>query len=231
MEKVAFNKCHRPKSTRIRQYALTESNNNYNFPNIRDKIEKKYFLKTRLQPRNLPEYSYRTFFKSSTPFKYYINKKNKNEFTICFDGGPRKKFSLGKKKLNLNLVNIYNFPKLNQFRLKNDKCLTTNNEKEKMKYKNIYNQLEEDKNNKGNNRYLNRFTNPNKNTFTIRSNDIDEKEEEKCKENGGEKEEEKIDKDNYFRKRKKTNFLKIQIHNNCKPFLVDDYRYYAEKYL
>ena len=75
-----------------------------------------------------------------------------------------------------------------------------------MIYKNIYNQLEEDKNNKGNNRILNKFTNPNKkfvlNSGKIRNNDIEEKEEENYKENGGEKEEEKTDKNNYFRKRK-----------------------------
>ena len=58
-------------------------------------------------------------------------------------------------------------------------------------------------------------------------------EEAKEGENKEEKKEEEKNEKNYFRiiEKPRLNFRKIQIHNNCKPFLVDDYRYYAEKYL
>ena len=88
----------------------------------------------------------------------------------------------------------------------------------------LYNSLEEEKNEQENERYLNTFVNQNKIINNKAPVETENKEEKK--------EEEKTEK-NYFRiiEKPKFNFRKIQIHNNCKPFLVDDYRYYAEKFL
>ena len=63
-----------------------------------------------------------------------------------------------------------------------------------------------------------------KNTDT----NIKDKKEEKCEENNNINNIHSFFK---FNNKLKYRFHKIQIHNNCKPFLVDDYRYYAEKYL
>ena len=244
MEKITFGKNPRPKSAKIcyNQHALTETNNNYNcsskknssFPCIRENITKKYFNKSRTKFRNIPEYSYSSFLKSSTPFNYFRNKNNKNEFFICFNGGPRQKFSFPSKKLSLNMSKISNnFSNFTNYNSKNYNFCVTNynkNNKEKIKYNNIYNNIEEEKNieNNINKRYINPILNTEKNTFKL--NDINNK--KKCEEKKCEKEKEKIVK-NYFKIKKgpKCGFHKIQIHNNCKPFLVDDYRYYAEKYL
>ena len=234
MEKITFNKNIRPKSARMyyNQHSLTESNNNYNcsikknslFPSIRDNIDKKYFNKSRTKFRNLPEYSYNNFIMSSSVFNYFRNKNNKNEFCICYNGGPRRKFSFPSKKLSLNMSKISNnFSNFSKYRLKSHNCPITNNQKEKIKYNNIYNHLEEEKNtdnNNGNKRYINPILKTENNI--CRLNDID---------NNAKKEEKNLL--NYFKIKKgpRTSFHKIQIHNNCKPFLVDDYRYYAEKYL
>ena len=223
MEKITFNKNHRPKSTRIYQRALTESNNcsnkynrkNYYFPNIKDKMIKNSYNKSRIKFRNFPHYCYNTFFMTSTPFNYVKNKKKDNEFCICYNGGPKKKFSLCSKKLHLDMPKINSFSNLKKFRIKTEVCPTTsaaNNQKEKIKYNYLYDHLEEEKNN-------NEKIKVDKILYTERDK----------KENY----EEKKTINNYFKKNKKVkfNFRKIQIHNNCKPFLVDDYRYYAEKYL
>ena len=106
---------------------------------------------------------------------------------------------------------INSFSNTTKYKLKSNKYpITTSidNQKEKMKYNYLYNHLEEEKNNNKKNN-INNIINT----------------EQNC-------EEKKII-DNYFKKDKKLkfNFRKTQIHNNCKPFLVDDYRYYAEKYL
>lgn len=106
---------------------------------------------------------------------------------------------------------INSFSNLKKYKIKSNKYsmnTSMNNQKEKMKYNYIYNHLEDEKNNNKNNN-INRLINTEQNF------------------------EEKKIVDNYFKKFKnlKYNFRKIQIHNNCKPFLVDDYRYYAEKYL
>ena len=233
MEKITFNKHIRPKSAKIGKYALTDSNiyhNKYNnnFPSIRDRLEQKYFYKNRLKNRNNPEYSHQRFFLSSTPFNYFRNKKNKNEFFVCYNGGPVKKFSVGKRKLTLNMMKINDFSSKKKYRLKGYKCPTIKNEKEKIKYNSLYNSLEEEKNEQENERYLNTFVNQNKiinNKAPVETEKKEENKEEK-------KEEEKTEK-NYFRiiEKPRFNFRKIQIHNNCKPFLVDDYRYYAEKFL
>ena len=80
---------------------------------------------------------------------------------------------------------------------------------------------------------INNFTNDNmqneKNNFVNKTENC--KNEEICEKS--EKYEKKDDDDNFnfFKKKPKRRFHKIQIHNICKPFLVDDYRYYAEKYL
>ena len=238
MEKITFNKDLRPKSARMcyDQHALTESNNNYNysnkksnlFPCIKDNINKKYFNQSRTKFRNLPEYSYSTFLKSSTPFKFFRNKNNKNDFCICFNGGPRSKFSFPSKKLSLNMSKINNnFSNFAKYKLKSHNFTTTNNEKEKIKFNNIYNHLEEEKNTENNNinkRYINPNIKTEKNIFKLDDIDNNEKKEEK---------EEEKNVLNYFKVKKgpRCRFHKIQIHNNCKPFLVDDYRYYAEKYL
>ena len=217
MEKIAFNKNNVKKSYRIFQRALTESNNsfdsgnrkNYYFPNIKNKISKNYLNKSGIVSRNFPKYSHQSFFSLSTPFNYFKN--SNNEFCICYNGGPKKKISLGKKKLYLNMSKINSFSNLKKYKIKSNKYsinTSMNNQKEKMKYNYIYNHLEDEKNNNKNNN-INRLINT----------------EQNC--------EEKKIVDNYFKKFKnlKYNFRKIQIHNNCKPFLVDDYRYYAEKYL
>ena len=230
MEKITFNNHHRPKSAKNCQYSLTESNNNslkrtkYNLPFLRDKIEKKYFLKTRTKQRNFPEYSRGTFFKSSTPFNFIRNKNNKNEFFVCYNGGPVKKFNLAPKKIHLNLDNSNIYSDIMKYRLKSKNFLTTNNEKEKLKYNYLYNHLEEEKN-------KDEFINTNETAYKLKNPDINVTEVENSKENRNEKEEEEKGKKNFFKIKKKRNFLKIQIHNNCKPFLVDDYRYYAEKFL
>ena len=118
MEKITFNKRLRPKSAKIGKYALTETNinhnhsnnqSNYNFPNIRDRLEQKYFYKDILKTRNTPVNTHRRFFLSSTPFNFIRSKDNKNEFFVCYNGGPIKKFSLGKKKLSLNISKIHDF--------------------------------------------------------------------------------------------------------------------------
>ena len=109
---------------------------------------------------------------------------------------------------------INSFSNLKKYKIQSNKYsinTSMNNQKEKMKYNYIYNHLEEEKNNNKKNN-INRIINT----------------EQNC-------EEKKIT-NNYFKnikniKNLKFNFRKIQIHNNCKPFLVDDYRYYAEKYL
>ena len=125
-------------------------------------------------------------------------------------------------------MKINDFSSKKKYRLKGYKCPTIKNEKEKIKYNSLYNSLEEEKNEQENERYLNTFVNQNKienNKAPVETENKEENKEEK-------KEEEKIEK-NYFRiiEKPKFNFRKIQIHNNCKPFLVDDYRYYAEKFL
>ena len=217
MEKIILNKHHRPKSSNLFKRALTESNNfydsfnkkNYYFPNIKDKLSKNRLNKSGIKSRNLTPYSNHSFFLSSTPFNYFKN--NNNEFYICYNGGPKKKISLSNKKLNLNMSKINSFSNLKKYKLKSNKYpinISTNNQKEKMKYNYIYNHLEEEKNN-------NKINNINRINNT----------EQNCNE--------KKVINNYFKNMKnlKFNFRKIQIHNNCKPFLVDDYRYYAEKYL
>ena len=230
MEKITFNNHLRPKSAKIGKYALTDSNiyhnkfNNNNFPSIRDRLEQKYFFKNRLKIRNNPEYSHQRFFLSSTPFNYFRNKKNKNEFFVCYNGGPVKKFSIGKRKLTINMSKINDFSTKKKYRLKGFKYPATKNEKEKIKYNSLYNSLEEEKNEQVNERYLNTFMNLDKITNNKEPVETGNKEEKK--------EKEKTEK-NYFRiiEKPRLNFRKIQIHNNCKPFLVDDYRYYAEKFL
>jgi hypothetical protein len=183
-------------------------------PKITEYKPRKMYLQNRLnksgiKSRNLTPYSNHSFFLSSTPFNYFKN--NNNEFYICYNGGPKKKISLSNKKLNLNMSKINSFSNLKKYKLKSNKYpinISTNNQKEKIKYNYIYNHLEEEKNNdKINN--INRINNT----------------EQNCNE--------KKVINNYFKNMKnlKFNFRKIQIHNNCKPFLVDDYRYYAEKYL
>ena len=217
MEKITFNKNNRPKTSRIFQRALTESNNhydisnkkNYYFPNIKNQKSKNNLNKSGIFSPNFPKNSYRSFFLSSSPFNYFKN--NKSEFCICYNGGPKKKISLGKKKLYLNMSKINSFSNINKYKIKSNKYpinTSMNNQKEKMKYNYIYNHLEEEKNN-------NKINNINRINNT----------EQNCNE--------KKVINNYFKNMKnlKFNFRKIQIHNNCKPFLVDDYRYYAEKYL
>lgn len=227
MEKITFNENHRPKSSRICQRALTESNDYYNniskknyyFPNIKDRITKNSCNKSHTTFRNFPGYTCKNFFMSSSPFYFSKNKKSNNEFCICYNGGPRKKicFSLKKKNLNLNMSNIYGFSHQIKLRHKYNKCpnFTTsmNNKNEKIKYNYLYDHLEEEKNSEKNS---DKIADTECNNFN-KKEDNDEK---------------KII-DNYFKKYKKEKFRfhKIQIHNNCKPFLVDDYRYYAEKYL
>ena len=99
MEKLTFLKNHRPKSARNYKYSFTNSNNYYNcfnktntkFPSVRDKINKTNFnYSKRDMIHNFPEYSHKSFFMSSTPFYYFRNKNRKNEFCICYNGGPRK---------------------------------------------------------------------------------------------------------------------------------------------
>ena len=242
MEKITFNKRLRPKSAKIGKYALTETNinhnhsnnqSNYNFPNIRDRLEQKYFYKDILKTRNTPVNTHRRFFLSSTPFNFFRSKDNKNEFFVCYNGGPIKKFSLGKKKLSLNMSKIHDFTCKKKYRLKGYKCPTTKNEKEKIKYNSLYNSLEEEKNNQGNDKYLKTFINQHKKTYKLKLPDETEKDEDIVNENKEEKKDEEKNEKNYFRiiEKPRLNFRKIQIHNNCKPFLVDDYRYYAEKYL
>ena len=217
MEKIIFNKNRRPKSSNIFKRELTESNNyygcfnkkNYYFPNIKDKLFKNCLNNSRISSRNFPKHQHNTFYFSSTPFNYYKN--NNNEFCICYKGGPKMKISLDSKKLHLNMSKINSFSNTTKYKLKSNKYpITTSidNQKEKMKYNYLYNHLEEEKNNNKKNN-INNIINT----------------EQNC-------EEKKII-DNYFKKDKKLkfNFRKTQIHNNCKPFLVDDYRYYAEKYL
>ena len=135
--------------------------------------------------------------------------------------------------MSLNTSKIHDFTCKKKNRLKGYKYPTTKNEKEKIKYNQLYNSLEEEKNNQGNDKYLNTFINQHKKTYKLKLPYGTEKEEEILNENKEEKKEEEKNEKNYFRiiEKPKFNFRKIQIHNNCKPFLVDDYRYYAEKYL
>ena len=234
MEKITYNKNNRPKSARSTQYLLTEPNkyNNcffkkkYNLPNIKDKKDKKDFNKTYTKSKNFREKSHKTFFMLYNPFNFFRNKNNKNEFFIRYNGGPVKKFSLASKKLKLDISKIDNL----KYSLKYNRCPISNtnlyNEKEKKKYNYIYNNLEEEKNDK----YLNTFINPKGKIFKLKNKDNNQIEEEKGDKNDKMKDNNK----NILFKlndKSKLNFHKIQIHNNYKPYLVDDYRYYAEHYL
>ena len=160
------------------------------------------------------------------PFNFFRNKNNKNEFFIRYNGGPVKKFSLASKKLKLDISKIDNL----KYSLKYNRCPISNtnlyNEKEKKKYNYIYNNLEEEKNDK----YLNTFINPKGKIFKLKNKDNNQIEEEK----GDKNDKMKDNNRNILFKlndKSKLNFHKIQIHNNYKPYLVDDYRYYAEHYL
>lgn len=232
----------RPKSSNYR-YAITECNNtsnnnstknkklNMQIPYIRDKIDKNFFFRDRI--KKYPNFSYRNFFISSTPFNFFKNKNNKNEFYACFNGGPRVKINI-----NNNLSSNFQIPKAKSFSkaLKkpcgcaiNNRYFSNNKLKLKKKVDNefkyrIHTDINDD---------INNFTNDNmqneKNNFVNKTENY--KNEEICEKS--EKYEKKDDDDNFnfFNKKPKRRFHKIQIHNICKPFLVDDYRYYAEKYL
>ena len=247
MEKITYEKFKCPKSARSNQYFLSTEPNKYhncfnltsnNFPNIRDKINKRYFSNSKIKTKskNYPSFTQRnSFFMSSAPFVFRRSKKNKNEFFIYYNGGFSKKFSLPLKKLNLDMSKINNLSNHSKYKIKNNKCLTENNlEAKKKKFNYIYDHLEEEKNNNKdnniNNYTTNIFQNPKKKIFNLKNIDtnIKDKKEEKCEENNN------INNSHSFFKinnKLKYRFHKIQIHNNCKPFLVDDYRYYAEKYL
>lgn len=234
MEKLTFLKNHRPKSARNYKYSFTNSNNYYNcfnktntkFPNIRDKINKTNFnYSKRDMIHNFPEYSHKSFFMSSTPFYYFRNKNKKNEFCICYNGGPRKNVSMNKKKLSLCLNKINNFSNFSNFSKKKIKnniypiATEGNTQKNKIKFNCKCDRLdEEEKKINNNNRYINPVMNTEQNLIRSKIND---KEEEKNKGYEG-----------FFTKYSilKRRFNKIQIHNNCKPFLVDDFRYYSEYY-
>ena len=162
---------------------------------------------------------------SSTPFYYFRNKNKKNEFCICYNGGPRKNVSMNKKKLSLCLNKINNFSNFSNFpkkKIKNNIYPITNEgniRKNKIKFNYEYNHPdEEEKKINNNNRYINPVMNTEQNLIRSKIND---KEEEKNKGYEG-----------FFTKYNilKRRFNKIQIHNNCKPFLVDDFRYYSEYY-
>ena len=257
MEKITFNKYKRPKSARTQYFLSTEPNKRHicinktssHFPNIKDKIEKKYFSNTKLKTKSkfFPSYYHKTsFFMSSAPFVFKRNKKNKNEFYIQYNGGFSKKFYLPLKKLNLDMSKINNLSNDDKYRIKRNKCLTENNiEAKKKEFNYIYNHLEEQENNNNidiNNDNVNEndqdlknsdiFQNPNKKIYNLKNTDVNLKEKnEEAKEENKNNNNKKSHSFFKFNNKLKYRFHKIQIHNNCKPFLVDDYRYYAEKFL
>ena len=234
----------RPKSSNYRQ-ALTEYNVynkrptkqlNIDIPFLKEKITKKFCFR-KFCYKN-PEYSYKNFYTSSTPFNYYRNKNNKNECFASFNGGPKIKINRP-KKLEFNLDDMpkirYNSQFHSNFFKKPCGCLVNNRYFSNNKYK-----LKKKEDNIDNNKKLRLVTDFNNNDFDYDykyyNEDINSgnnyinkiencKNEEIC--------EKKDDKDefNFFKMKPKRRFHKIQIHNRCKPFLVEHYRYYAEKYL
>ena len=239
MDKITRVINHRPKGLP----ALTEPNKNYNhlnktsceFPSIKDKIKMQYLNSFR-NKRKFQQHSHNNFFMLSTPFNFYRSKNNKNEFFVHYNGGPTKKFFLSKKNLKLDLSRINSYSNRTKYRLKSSKiCPTTiydNNKKDKNKFNYLYNHFEEEKNNKNNNICLNSLMNTKKNITKLTNTDINVNIKDEEKDNKIDKEKEDNNR-NIFKlfNKPKFRFHKIQIHNNCKPYLVDDYRYYAEKYL
>ena len=162
---------------------------------------------------------------SSTPFNYFKSKNNKNAFYACYNGGP-------KIKCYINNTKSYNYdkPKIrykSEFKINKRPCgcLISNNNNNIIKLKKNFENI-----NDGN---YNIYDYINNNRYRINtdinSNNI--KNEEIKSDNNDNKDNKDINIFNYFKKKPVRRFNKIQIHNICKPFLVDDYRYYAEKYL
>lgn len=241
----------RPKSSNYRQ-VLTEYNaydnnryknfnmNSQDFPYLKDKIikSKKYFIKKNKTQKN-PEFSHRNFFLSAKPFNYFKGKSNKNEFLACYNGGPKIKIN-NPKKINFNINEIPKLRSSSYFPQYNPRlfrkpcgCIISN------RYFNNDNLKLKNDDNNGNNKKLRLVTDLNINDYDYDFNDknfireIDKVENNKNTEIYEKKIEQKNDKNelNFFKKKPKKRFHKIQIHNLCKPYLVEHYRFYAEKYL
>lgn len=254
--------------TEYRDYQNTF--NNAGSTTFRDKIKKKSFN------RNFKKYKvnpYATFLKTSAPFKYYNNDKEK--LLVCYNGGPKKEFrpiinreNLSKFLKNLNKPLIFRKPCgcLTNKNLQKYQCI---NYPYKWNYDTYCPKQELPQiNSNDNNAYTVKLSNPKfdnrtnekltsnfKNNFTKKNyrintesnnyekNKIGENEEEqnnnedlheyKEEENIIERIEEKPYKKSYYNFfnisniRPRTSFHKRQIFNNCKPFLVDDFKDYG----
>ena len=272
-----------PKSAKIK--FLTEYPDYYNtfnkakFSYFRDKIKKNEY-KQNYNNYGTNQYKLNTFYKSSTPFNYIINKHDKDGLLVYYNGGPRKQFHPLLTKDNLNQIlknrrsistrykrpcgcySNYNITKYSQEYIypnyeRNEHFYKSNNlpyigDNDNSRYINqsrfispqianrkITNKLKDDDNYNNSKYRINTETNNYKNNKILQS----EKNEEIENENKAEAHEEKIEekkeeiKDeekeknkksfNYFNLKPRRRFHKIQIFNNCKPFLVDDFKDYG----
>ena len=262
--------------TEYRDYPNTF--NNAGFTTFRDRLKKGSFNKNYINYKPNP---YASFLKSSAPFKYYNNEKDK--LLVCYNGGPRKEFrplitreNLAKFLRNRSATLRYRkpcgcFSNYNLQKYQSFKCpckehyntfyqkkeLPQINDNDNIRYNNILMTPPSKNRTNGKITYKlkNNFNSENYRINTESNNyendkirDKEAKEEDKNnaeKENKEEiiekkKEEnviEKRDQKPYKRSyynffnisniRPRVSFHKIQIFNNCKPFLVDDFKDYG----
>lgn len=260
--------------TEYRDYQNTF--NNAGLTTFRDKLKKKSFNRNFNKNKTNP---YATFLKSSAPFKYYNNDKEK--LLVCYNGGPKKEFRPIITRENLakflkNTKNLFRFRRpCGCFSNKNLQKYECINYPYKEHYDTYYQKQKLPQINESDNiRYSNRLCSPQldnrahgkityklKNNFNnenyrintesnnYEKNKIENKENKEEKKNNEElnselneyKEEEKVIerkaekpyKKSYYNFfnisniRPRTSFRKIQIFNNCKPFLVDEFKDYG----
>ena len=277
-----------PKNSKVK--FLTEYHNHYNSfnnTNLSSFIDKNKKKSYNLNYNNCRPNSYKsnTFLKSSAPFKYYNNIKDKNSLVVYYNGGPRKQFRplITRENLSQFLKNRstslrfkrpcgcysnfyvskyrqeYEYPyydrKENYNTFYKESKLPNISDNDNMRYSNgfispqmpsrtngkitykLKGNLDEDKfrvNTESNN-----FTNNNAKENQEQIEKKEEVNEAKFEEQKEQKEqiEEKpndinIEKNhktkyNIFNIRPRRRFHKVQIFNNCKPFLVDEFKDYG----
>ena len=266
--------------------------NKTNYSSFRDKMKMMNNYKTNSYYKPNPSNS---FFKSSAPFNYYNNMKDRDRLLVCYNGGPQKEYNsyitrdniskFLKRRNNSNrykrpcgCYSKYNISKYSQVfehpeyeneyqystfnrgpklpliggddnlrysygngfmtpEMKNKRIgkltykLKDNYGSENQKIDTESNNLPKNQNAYGN-VHENENVNANENINQIENNEVinDEKVEE-----NNETIEKKVSngntiyimKDNCFNIRPKRRFHKVQIFNNYKPFLVDDFKEYG----
>ena len=264
-----------PKSTKIK--FLKEYPDYYNtfnkakFSSFRDKIKKNSYKQT-YNNYGMKQYKLNTFYKSSTPFNYIINKHDKDGLLVYYNGGPRKQFGLLITKYNLNQIlknrrsfstrykrpcgcySNYNISKYSQEYIypnyeRNEHFYKSNNlpyigdndnsrdinqsgfispqiGNRKINYKFNINDTKYRINTENNNYENNKNMQFEKNEEIENKNKVEDHEEqiEEIKDEENKKYKKNF---NYFNLKPRRRFHKIQIFNNCKPFLVDDFKDYG----